>query len=166
MRRRRAVRGRVPYCGPRRCPQAGETLLLHRAVLRTLGVAVVRALVAAGVSLRLDPESLATIRAELPAEVAGGKLTAASEGDFRTEFGALTMAVRASGREYASREGVRLGLVRAGGGCAGGVEGGRGVWRGWGTSRPLSLRADDDRKANRYDERPPGTFSLRAAAGS
>jgi len=72
---------------------AAETLLLHRATLSTVWPVLGKALVDAGVSLRLDSESLAALSPHLPPS-ARGQLCEAKQADFRTEFGALTLAVR------------------------------------------------------------------------
>ena len=70
-----------------------ETLLLHEGALHTVWPTVADALLCAGVELRLDERS----RLALSPQVAAGRsalLLPAREEDYRTEFGALTIAVR------------------------------------------------------------------------
>lgn len=71
-----------------------DTLLVHRAVAPRVLPDVARDLLAAGVELRLDEESLAIVNA---AGIAGEKVLPAKEGDFGTEFMALILSARVVG---------------------------------------------------------------------
>jgi glutamate-5-semialdehyde dehydrogenase len=68
-----------------------DTLLVHRAVAPQVLPEVAQALLASGVELRLDEESLAIVAG---AGIAGEKVLPAREGDFGTEFMALILSAR------------------------------------------------------------------------
>lgn len=75
---------------------AAETLLLHADTLPTLWPDVATALIGAGVTLRCDAASRAALPASMrsaPTTGHGGVLEA-TEMDYRTEFGELTLAVK------------------------------------------------------------------------
>ena len=71
-----------------------DTLLVHRAVAPQVLPDVARDLLAAGVELRLDEESLAIVNA---AGIAGEKVLPAKASDFGTEFMALILSARVVG---------------------------------------------------------------------
>lgn len=71
-----------------------DTLLVHRAVAPRVLPDVARDLLAAGVELRLDEESLAIVNA---AGIAGEKVLPAKASDFGTEFMALILSARVVG---------------------------------------------------------------------
>jgi glutamate-5-semialdehyde dehydrogenase len=68
-----------------------DTILVHRAVAPRVLPEMARDLLAAGVELRLDEESLAILRA---AGIGGEKVLPAKETDFGTEFMALILSAR------------------------------------------------------------------------
>lgn len=74
---------------------AAETLLVHAEALHTLWPAVAATLLSAGVSLRCDEASRAALPAALLGLPMGGQVLPSTEKDYRTEFGELTLAVKA-----------------------------------------------------------------------
>lgn len=72
---------------------AVETLLVHEEVLHTVLPAVAKALMAKGILLRCDPDSLSALSAHLPQDQAL-LLQPASDADFSTEFLDLILAIR------------------------------------------------------------------------
>jgi glutamate-5-semialdehyde dehydrogenase len=82
-----AVDGKCDY--PAAC-NATETLLVHRAFLPQLG-AVAAALQEAGVQLRADPPAWSALTAQ------GSQVGAATEDDWRTEYGEPILAIRTVG---------------------------------------------------------------------
>lgn len=82
-----AVDGKCDY--PAAC-NATETLLVHRAFLPQLG-AVAAALQAEGVQLRADPPAWSALTAR------GSEVGAATEEDWRTEYGESILAIRTVG---------------------------------------------------------------------
>jgi glutamate-5-semialdehyde dehydrogenase len=70
-----------------------ETLLVHESVLESILPEVASALLAKGVSLRCDPQSLEVLKKVVPAEKAG-QLSLATDTDYETEFLDLVLAVK------------------------------------------------------------------------
>ncbi|KAJ3038024.1 hypothetical protein HDV00_001068 [Rhizophlyctis rosea] len=73
---------------------AAETLLVHKNVLTTILPAVAKGLIQKGVSLRADERSISAIKSSLSESELAGKVTAAKDEDFDTEFLELTIAVK------------------------------------------------------------------------